>query len=131
MKTLRDKFENDDTKVIIAGRVGPRGDGYVVEDKTRMNVEQAEEYHQEQIQWFVDAGVDMIAFITLNYCEEGIGIVQACQKRNIPVCFSHHHAMPCHAMPCHAMPCHVYLHREMQVIALLMDPSLCDHYYHL
>ena len=50
-----------------------------------MTVDQAEKYHSEQINWFVNAGVDMIAFITLNYPEEGIGITKACQKLNIPV----------------------------------------------
>ncbi len=82
------KFENEEsnTPILISGQLGPKGDGYAIDDK--MTIEEAEEYHSSQIQAFKDAGADMVAALTLNYLEEAVGIVQAAKTSQIPCVIS-------------------------------------------
>lgn len=83
---IRSEYASDTTAIVISGNLGPRGDGYVASQ--RMNAEQAKDYHLPQIQTLVDAGVDLITSLTLNYVEEAIGIVKAAQQVDIPVVIS-------------------------------------------
>ena len=75
-----------ETPTLISGCLGPRGDGYNPE--FMMSCDEAQHYHQQQIAWLVEAGVDMISALTLCYPEEAIGITKAAQEQNIPVVIS-------------------------------------------
>ncbi|MCR6633081.1 MAG: homocysteine S-methyltransferase family protein [Magnetospirillum sp.] len=78
---LRDAFAAE-IPVLVNGVVGPRGDGYRVEE--RMAPDQAQAYHAEQIEAFAGAGVDMVSAVTINYAEEAMGIVRAAQAAGVP-----------------------------------------------
>jgi homocysteine S-methyltransferase len=60
---------------VINGVVGPRGDGYTVDE--RMTADAASDYHGVQIGVLREAGVDRITALTLTYPDEAIGIVRA------------------------------------------------------
>jgi S-methylmethionine-dependent homocysteine/selenocysteine methylase len=83
---LKNEFENDISNILISGCIGPRGDGYKAENK--MTVEEAQNYHSEQIEVFRQTPVDMISAITMNYVEEAIGIARAAGAVNLPVVIS-------------------------------------------
>jgi homocysteine S-methyltransferase len=68
--------------VIVAGGVGPRGDGYVAGE--RMTAPQAAAYHAPQLQAFADAGADVASALTLAYAEEAVGYVQAATAAGLP-----------------------------------------------
>ena len=82
LKAVRAEYETNHSRFLISGCIGPRGDGYAVHEK--MDVEQAKNYHQEQITTFHLAEVDMISGITMTYAEEAIGIVKAAESLQIP-----------------------------------------------
>jgi S-methylmethionine-dependent homocysteine/selenocysteine methylase len=79
---MRRRQENDKTKMIVSGCLGPRGDGYQV--TARMTAREAEAYHREQIRTFSETEADLVSAFTLNYTEEAVGIVRAAQKAQIP-----------------------------------------------
>src|SRR3546814_4903328 len=68
---LRRLFESERSPMVISGCVGPRGDGYRVEDA--MTVERAQAYHAKQIDVFGTTAADMVTAITMTYAEEAIG----------------------------------------------------------
>ncbi len=72
--------------VTINGVLGPRGDGYVVDE--RMTEEQATAYHSWQVGVLAEAGVDRITALTLTYSEEGIGVVRAASGAGLPAVVS-------------------------------------------
>ena len=84
---IRDEFERGNTRMVISGCVGPRGDGYDPSD--RMTAAEAETYHAEQIRTFSETEADMVTAITMNYPEEAIGITRAAQAAGIPVVISY------------------------------------------
>src|SRR3546814_16134805 len=55
---LRRLFESERSPMVISGCVGPRGDGYRVEDA--MTVERAQAYHDKQIDVFGTTAADKI-----------------------------------------------------------------------
>ena len=83
---LRKEFENEQTKVVISGCFGPRGDGYV--PGNIMTVQEAETYHWDQVKTFANSAADMVCAITMNYVEEAIGITRAARRANMPVVIS-------------------------------------------
>ncbi len=83
---FRQQYENDKTKMIISGCIGPRGDGYVPD--TLMSVAEAEDYHAEQISTFSKTDADMVSALTMNYVDEAIGITKAAVEANIPMVVS-------------------------------------------
>jgi S-methylmethionine-dependent homocysteine/selenocysteine methylase len=83
---LKEEFKNDVSQIVISGCVGPRGDGY--KPYTMMSVEEAHEYHSEQIKVFSRTPVDIITAITMNYVEEAIGIASAAGAVNLPAVIS-------------------------------------------
>jgi S-methylmethionine-dependent homocysteine/selenocysteine methylase len=76
----------DGIRVVIAGCVGPRGDGYVPGNV--MSESQAELYHAGQIDTFADTAADMVTAMTMNYVQEAIGIAQAARNSKMPVAIS-------------------------------------------
>ena len=83
---LRDEFEDDRIKMVISGCIGPRGDGYIPEN--RMISEEAQAYHMQQIEVLSHTPVDMITAVTMNYVEEAIGIAGAAGSVNLPAVIS-------------------------------------------
>ena len=83
---LRNEYENEGLPVVISGCLGPRGDGYV--PGNIMTVQEAEDYHRDQIETFASTAADMVCAITMNYVEEAIGITRAAKRANIPVAIS-------------------------------------------
>jgi S-methylmethionine-dependent homocysteine/selenocysteine methylase len=83
---VRDEFPSLASNGVLSGNVGPRGDGYVASDVMTPN--EAKEYHYPLILALKNAGADMVMAATLNYIDEGIGIVLAAQKAGIPVVLS-------------------------------------------
>jgi len=74
------------TPVVVNGVIGPRGDGYVVDEA--MTAEEAEGYHARQVQTFAAAGAEMVTAVTMTYPEEAVGIVRAAVAAGIPVAIS-------------------------------------------
>jgi Homocysteine S-methyltransferase len=82
MAELRSKHETTQTPMVISANIGPRGDGYKI-DKA-MTAAEAEDYHGWQVCVFRDTEADLISAFTINYADEGIGIVRACQRAGMP-----------------------------------------------
>lgn len=83
---IRNDYETAQTKIVISGNIGPRGDGY--RPDIRMSAKQAAQYHLPQIAGFAQSEADMVAAFTINYTEEAIGIVAAAQQCEIPIAIS-------------------------------------------
>ena len=83
---LRVKHETARSPMVISGNIGPRGDGYVVENA--MSAKEAADYHGEQIRVFADTEADMVSAFTINYAEEAIGVANAAKKAGMPVVIS-------------------------------------------
>jgi S-methylmethionine-dependent homocysteine/selenocysteine methylase len=86
MAALRREHETPQSPMVISGNIGPRGDGYKVENA--MTARQAEDYHGWQVAIFRDTEADMISGFTINYVEEAIGIVRAANAAGMPVVIS-------------------------------------------
>ncbi|KAL3916200.1 MAG: hypothetical protein SGILL_005288 [Bacillariaceae sp.] len=88
MSEVRDEFPNLAGKHgVLSGNIGPRGDGYVASNV--MTPQEAKAYHLPQVLAFQKAGADMVMAATLNYIDEGIGIVLAAKEVGIPVVLSY------------------------------------------
>lgn len=83
---FRDEYENENTKMVISGCIGPRGDGYV--PGKLMSINEAEDYHSMQIETLSKTAADMLTVLTLNYVDEAIGIARAAKSYNMPVVIS-------------------------------------------
>lgn len=86
LENIRSDYETAQIPIVISGCVGPRGDGYI--PAKAMTVEEAERYHQPQIETFRDAGADLVTAMTMNYVEEAIGLARAAQAARMPVVIS-------------------------------------------
>jgi len=86
MAQVRNEYRNEVPAIVISGCVGPRGDGYVPEQ--RMTAEEARAYHAAQIRTFSGTQADMVTAITMNYVEEAIGIARAAADAAMPVAIS-------------------------------------------
>lgn len=83
---LREAYETRTTPIVINGVVGPRGDGYRVDQ--RMSAEEAEHYHAPQVAAFRSAQADMVSAVTMTYAEEAVGIARAARAQAIPSAIS-------------------------------------------
>jgi len=72
--------------LVMSGCVGPRGDGYRVDDE--MSADEAERYHRPQIATFADTSADLVSALTLTYAAEATGIARAAREIGIPVVLS-------------------------------------------
>ena len=84
--SFRHEYEDEGTRIVFSGCVGPRGDGYAPEEL--MSVAEAEDYHSLQIETLSKTDADMISALTLNYIEEAIGIARAAKSFDIPAAIS-------------------------------------------
>lgn len=83
---VRGEYQDENTKMVISGCVGPRGDGYNPSDF--MTEEEAKSYHAVQIETFSNTNADMVTAITMTYPEEAIGVTQAAKLSGMPVVIS-------------------------------------------
>ena len=68
--------------VIISGCIGPRGDGYRVDNE--MTAEEAQRYHEPQVATFEDTAADLVSALTLTYAAEAVGVARAARSAGIP-----------------------------------------------
>lgn len=86
MAEMRREHETPQTPIVISGNIGPRGDGYKIDNA--MTAKGAAEYHSEQIEVFRDTECDMVSAFTINYVEEALGIVRAAKAAQMPAVIS-------------------------------------------
>jgi S-methylmethionine-dependent homocysteine/selenocysteine methylase len=80
---LGQRYSDEVPEVVVAGMVGPRGDGYVVGEA--MDPWQARDYHLAQALAFADAGADLVTSLTLTTVNEAIGVALAAGEVGLPV----------------------------------------------
>ena len=83
---FRNEYEDESSKMVISGCIGPRGDGYVPGEL--MSVNEAEDYHSMQIETLSKTAADMLTVLTLNYVEEAIGVARAAKAHKMPTVIS-------------------------------------------
>jgi homocysteine S-methyltransferase len=81
---VADRHREHVEPIVIGGVVGPRYEP----DGPLMSVQQAREYHGQQVALLAEAGVDQITAMTLTNTPEAIGIVRACDDAGVPVVVS-------------------------------------------
>lgn len=84
-RAVADRWADRVAPVLVAGVVGPRGDGYVAGADSAQS---AQDYHAPQIAALAAGGADRIAAYTLSTPDEGIGIARAARAAGIPVTIS-------------------------------------------
>lgn len=72
--------------ILVGGAVGPRGDGYRVDDA--MSADAAADYHSFQINCLAQTPADVVTAMTICYADEAIGIVRAARDAGMPVVIS-------------------------------------------
>lgn len=82
---LRNAWETPETKIVLDGVIGPRGDGY---KGGRMEAGEAEDYHAFQVGIFAGTDADMVSAITMNNVNEAIGIARAAKAAGMPCIIS-------------------------------------------
>ncbi len=83
---IRAQYETPQTRIVISGNLGPRGDGY--KPGACMSASEAQDYHAPQIETFAQTDADMVAAFTMNYVEEAIGIAAAAKTFAMPLALS-------------------------------------------
>ena len=83
---LLEELREEAPQIVICGCIGPRGDGYQVDET--MTPEEAERYHSPQVEVFADTSADLVGALTMTYAEEATGIVRAARAAGIPVAVS-------------------------------------------
>lgn len=83
---IRHQHEDQSSKMVISGCIGPRGDGY--DPRDIMSEFEAEWYHRDQIRTFADTAADMVSGLTMTNIPEAIGVTRAAQKVAMPVVIS-------------------------------------------
>jgi S-methylmethionine-dependent homocysteine/selenocysteine methylase len=87
LNNLKNQYTNVISDIFISGQLGPRGDGYTIENT--MAPTEASNYHSLQISAFKESGADLVSAITMTYIDEAIGIAMEAKKNNIPVVISY------------------------------------------
>ena len=80
------RSETEHAPTIISANIGPRDDAYA--RGARMDADDAERYHAEQIALFAETEADVVSAYTLAYQSEAVGIVRAARRHGLPVVIS-------------------------------------------
>ena len=72
--------------VVVSGSLGPRADAY--RPAARMNEDEAEAYHAEQIGILAATGADLVHATTISYPAEATGIARAAARAGVPAVIS-------------------------------------------
>ncbi len=83
LEDIRFQNETNDFNIVISGCLGPKGDGYVVEEK--MTPEESKTFHINQISYLKETNADLVTAFTISYIDEALGIVQAAKTLAIPI----------------------------------------------
>ena len=75
--------QDDYIPFVIAGAVGPKGDGFVVNES--LTPEESKNYHELEIAAMAEAGVDLVVAATMTHVGEALGIILAAKESNVPV----------------------------------------------
>jgi len=75
--------DEESLPVLTVADIGPRGDGYRVDD-AEVTSNAAREYHREQIEALAGARVDLACALTMTTAVESIGIVEAAAACGLP-----------------------------------------------
>ena len=86
MDEFRADLDQPGLPAVIAGNLGPRGDGYT--PSALMDAAEAATYHRPQIDAFAKTEADFISALTLNYTAEAIGVALAAREVAMPVVLS-------------------------------------------
>jgi homocysteine S-methyltransferase len=86
MAQMRAEFETPRSPMVISGNIGPQGDGY--RPDAMMSVNEAQDYHAEQINVFAGTEADFVSAFTMNYANEAIGVARAAKAAGMPVVIS-------------------------------------------
>jgi len=86
LEDIRDEYAGTQSRFLMSGCIGPRGDGYTI--SLAMSAAEAQAYHTPQVKTLAQAGVDMVSAITMTYPDEAIGVVRAAQSAQVPVVIS-------------------------------------------
>lgn len=78
--------EFPEVDVQVSGNLGPRGDGYAPDQL--MSADEAESYHQAQIDSFAAAGADRVTILTATHAGEAVGVARAAARAEIPAVIS-------------------------------------------
>ncbi|HWM26884.1 MAG TPA: homocysteine S-methyltransferase family protein [Woeseiaceae bacterium] len=84
---IRKARQTRDMPLVISGNIGPRGDGYRVDE--HMSADEARAYHAAQIDTFAGTDADMVSAFTMTYVDEAIGILHAARKAGMPAVISY------------------------------------------
>lgn len=82
VRELRESWD-DVADVLVSGAVGPRADAYA--DVPPIDPDDAQVYHERQVDAFAEAGVDLVTAFTLSDPGEAIGIARAAFFHGLPV----------------------------------------------
>lgn len=85
-KDLAGEYATDTCQMPVSGNIGPRGDAYDIGHI--MEVDEAEDYHTEQIATMKAAGADFVSAQTFSQVNEVIGLVRAAVAQEIPAVIS-------------------------------------------
>ena len=86
LESIRAEYRDVLPHMVISGCLGPRGDGY--DGSIAMTVNEAANYHRQQIASFRETEADMVTAMTITYIAEAIGITLAAKSENMPVAIS-------------------------------------------
>ena len=86
LQALKRENETDDTPMVVSACIGPRGDAYKL--NKAMSVDEAEDYHSEQISTLKSAGADLVTALTFNSTVEAIGLARAAETIGMPCVMS-------------------------------------------
>ena len=77
------RTEHSGGPIVLSANIGPRADAYA--PASQMTVNEAAQYHAEQIKTLSGTPADMISAYTIAYPEEAIGMVMAARKYAVPI----------------------------------------------
>ncbi|GAA3616677.1 homocysteine S-methyltransferase family protein [Microlunatus ginsengisoli] len=86
LRELGRRYAGSVSDIVVCGTVGPRGDGYAA--GSRMDPDQAADYHGWQLAAFAEAGAECAVAYTLTDQAEAIGIVRAARAVGLPIAVS-------------------------------------------
>ena len=86
LKELKQAYQSEINSIVISGQLGPRGDGYFIDNV--MSLAEAQKYHELQVAAFKTAGVDQVSALTMTYTDEAAAISLLAKTHQIPVVIS-------------------------------------------
>ncbi|KQV24611.1 homocysteine S-methyltransferase family protein [Yonghaparkia sp. Root332] len=86
VRGVRERHRGAAVPIVVSGCIGPRGDGYIVEEA--MTAEDAADYHGPQVRSLAAAEADLVTAITMTSAAEATGIVLAARDAGVPVVIS-------------------------------------------